>query len=77
MSDDVANQTLTLLRRMDQKLDRALDDLHDVKISVTSIEANMGAMNRRLDRMEDRMERLERRAGLLDDIDLTPSTNKS
>ena len=66
MTDEPDNLVLQLLRRMDQKLDRMVDDMHDLKVRVTSVEEVMATNNRRLDRLEQRFERVERRLDLAD-----------
>jgi len=55
-----------LLRRMDQKLDRLIDDVSALKVRVTSVEEGLAGVNRRLDRFEARMDRVERRLDLAD-----------
>jgi hypothetical protein len=44
-------------------------DLHNIKVRVTSIEESMGAMNRRLDAMDGRLECIESQSnsGMLPD----------
>jgi len=37
---------------MDAKLDRLIEDMHDMKVRLTSLEENYGATSRRLDRIE-------------------------
>lgn len=63
---DVANLTLALLRKVDQRTERMADDLHDLKVRMSSVEANLAQVNRRMDRFEDRLERIERRLELSD-----------
>jgi hypothetical protein len=66
MADEPLNHTLELLRRMDAKLDRIIDDVGDLKVRVTSLEENYAAMNRRLDRMERDMHQVKRRLDLVE-----------
>lgn len=66
MSGDPENITLVDLRRIDQKIDRLMDDVSDLKIRMTSVEDGLAGVNRRLDRMESRMDRVERRLDLVD-----------
>lgn len=61
MSDSLG---LRSMRQVDGKRDRVIDDLGDIKIRVTNIEENLAALNRRVDRMDLRMERTERRVDL-------------
>ena len=42
------------------------EDLHHIKIRVSSMEENTGGMNRRLDRLDDKMVRIETRLGLIE-----------
>lgn len=60
------NLILRYLRSIDTKLDRVIDDLHDLKTRVTSLEEGLAGVNRRLDRLEVRVERIERRLELVD-----------
>ncbi len=68
MVDEPDNLVLEYLRRFDRrlndfdaKLDRALDDLHTVKVRMTAVEENLVGVQRRIDRLEERFERIERR----------------
>ena len=63
---DVASHTLALLRRIDERTERMAEDLHDLKVRMSSVEANLAAMNRRMDRFEMHLERIERRLELAD-----------
>jgi archaellum component FlaC len=60
------NAVLVLLRRLDEKMDRVLDEMHDVKVRLTAMEENMAGAHRRMDRIEQRVERIERRLDLVD-----------
>ena len=73
MADEPENLTLQLLRRMDQrlqgmeiKLDRVLDDVHDLKVRMPSVEEGLAGIHRRIDRMDLRVDRIERRLDLVD-----------
>ena len=72
MADEPDNMILVLLRRMDTKLDRVIEDVQDLKIRVTSVEERLAGVelgiagtHRRLDRIEVRVERVERRLDLV------------
>lgn len=52
MADETVNLTHEYLRRMDAKLDRLIEDMHDMRVRLTSLEENYGATSRRLDRIE-------------------------
>ena len=66
MADEPDNIVLTYLRRIDQKLDRVIDDVADLKVRVTAVEEGIAGVNRRLDRLEQRVDRIERRLDLVD-----------
>jgi ribosomal protein S11 len=66
MVDEPDNLVLLLLRRLDGKIDRVLDDMRDLKVRVTGLEEGMAGVNRRLDRMELRIDRIERRLEIAD-----------
>ena len=73
MTDGVTNLSLDVLRRIEermpamaQKLDRVANDLHDVKLRMSSMDENMAVVHRRLDRLDDRLDRVERRLGLIE-----------
>lgn len=64
MSDSPDNLVLTLLRRLDAKIDRLIDDVQDLKHRMTSVERQLGdlrsdmaGMSARIDRLETRIER--------------------
>ena len=57
---------LALLRKMDKKLDRIGEDVHDLKIRTTGVEENLAGVQRRIDRLEGRVERIETRLDLRD-----------
>ena len=66
MVDEPENVILSLLRRMDAKLDRVIDDVQDLKVRMTAVEEALVGVHRRLDRLEVRVERIERRLDLVD-----------
>jgi archaellum component FlaC len=66
MAPEPENAVLILLRRIDERTERMADDLQDLKVRVTSVEEGLAGVNRRLDRLESRMERVERRPELTD-----------
>ncbi len=66
MAEEPDNVVLVLLRRLDAKMDRVIDDLHDVKVRLTAVEEGLNVVQRRIDRLEDRVERIERRLDLVD-----------
>jgi archaellum component FlaC len=66
MADEPDNIVLIQLRRMDSKLDRLIDDMHDIKARMSGVEENLAGVHRRIDRLELRVERIERRLDLAD-----------
>ena len=77
MADEPDNLVLVYLRRLDEKVDRVLGDLQDIKHRVSSLEpqvadirVDMAAMAMRMDRIDGRLDRMERR------LDLVPTASK-
>jgi len=68
MSNGPDSLVLRFMRQADAKLNRVIDDLADLKVRVTNVEENLAALNRRMDRMDLRIERIVRR------LDLTETT---
>jgi archaellum component FlaC len=66
MVDEPDNIILQYLRRFDTKLDRVVDEMLDVKVRLTAVEEGLAGVNPRLDRLEVRVERIERRLDLVD-----------
>ena len=64
MAKEPDNLTLKILRRLDEKTDRLLDDMHDVKIRMTAVEEALAGVHRRMDRIDEPLERVERRLDL-------------
>jgi hypothetical protein len=60
------NLTLQILRKIDGKLDRIVDDVQDIKIRMTHVEEGLAGVNRRLDRLEVHVDRIEKRLDLVD-----------
>jgi hypothetical protein len=66
MADEPENLVLVMLRRIDGKLDRIADDVRDLKVRQTATEEALAGVNRRLDRIELRVERIEKRLDLVE-----------
>ncbi|MGD0105597.1 MAG: hypothetical protein ABSC06_16370 [Rhodopila sp.] len=72
MSDAPDNIILVYLRRMDGKLDRLVENIADLGRRVTSLETKVAllhgdfaAQSERIDRVELRLERIERRLDIV------------
>ena len=63
----MSHDTHTLLRRIDAKLDRVIEDVRDLKVRMTAVEEAVVGVNRRLDRIEARIDRIEQRLDLVDE----------
>ncbi len=66
MADEPDSLVLNILRRIDGKMDRVIDDVHDLKVRMSSVAEGLAGVNRRLDRMDLRVDRIERRLELTD-----------
>jgi archaellum component FlaC len=66
MASEADNLVPVLLRKIDERTERIAEDLHDLKVRVTAVDEGMAGVNRRLDRLEIRVERIERRLELTD-----------
>ena len=66
MATEPDNIILQYLRPFDEKLDRVIDEMLDVKVRLTAVEEGLAGVNRRLDRLEIRVERIEPRLDLVD-----------
>jgi uncharacterized coiled-coil protein SlyX len=81
VSDEPDNVIHILLRRMDAKLDRIIEDVKDLKgrmsalelevahlsVRVGEISVRVAETNARIDRIEVRLDRIERRLDLVED----------
>jgi len=72
VSDATDNIVLVYLRRMDGKLDRLVENVADLGRRVTSLETKVAllhgdfaAQSERIDRIELRLERIERRLDIV------------
>lgn len=73
MSEGPDNLILVYLRRLDEKVDRVLDELRELKVRVGFMEQQVAGLHgqyaslaSRIDRVETRLERIERRLDLQD-----------
>lgn len=62
----LTHRVLDEQRRFGTKLDRIADDLADLKLRMTNTEEALVGVNRRLDRLDARVDRIERRLELAD-----------
>ena len=60
------NVVLVYLRRIDEKADRVIDDVRDIKFRVTNLEEGQAGIQRRLDRVEAWLDRIERHLDLVE-----------
>ncbi|NOJ42658.1 hypothetical protein [Bradyrhizobium australiense] len=58
MANEPDSIVLAILRQIDQRTERMAEDLHD---RVTAVEEGLAGVNRRLDRLEVRVDRIEKR----------------
>lgn len=57
--DDTNDPVTWFLLRLDGKIDRMLDDIRELKLRMTAVEAAFVGVNRRIDRLEERLEHKE------------------
>lgn len=73
MTEETENLVLEQLRRIRASQERMEQDIHDLKLRMTSVENQLGqhqvqfaAMNQRMDRVDERLTRIERRLDLVE-----------
>ena len=66
MSDELTNLILPMLRDIRSVLGKIAEDVADLKLRVGMLEAGYASASLRLDRIDIRLERLEKRLGLID-----------
>ena len=64
MAEDVDNIILAFFRRFDEKLDRLVADVQDLKQRMTLVAFQLAGQSVRIDRIENRLDRIERRLEL-------------
>lgn len=64
MAESPENLVLTYLRRIDEKVDRLAEDMREVKSRPGILESQYASLSNRLDRLDERVARLENRLGL-------------
>ena len=53
-------------RRLETRMDRLVDDMREVKERLTLLGGQYASLSRRTNRIEERLERIETRFGLID-----------
>lgn len=66
MTGEADNLILPILRRVDQRTERMSEDIHDMKSRLTNVEEGLAGVNRRVDRLDERLEKIEKHLGLID-----------
>ena len=66
MSDDVAYHTLEYLKAIRASQERVENDVKDMKFRLGQIEHTLAHHSGRFDRMDDRLDRMEKRLNLVD-----------
>jgi len=66
MAEEPVDFTREYLRRMDEKLDRVLARVDELAISVSGLLQIAAAQSSHLDRLDNRVERIEKRLNLVD-----------
>ena len=61
MNDQAEDLMLVYLRRIEGRLDELRADLFEIKDRLGMVEAGYSTLSRRMDRMDDRLKRIERR----------------
>ncbi|MFL6574966.1 MAG: hypothetical protein ACJ8G4_24660, partial [Burkholderiales bacterium] len=64
MTNDVENLILERLRRIDGRLDTIQGDIREIKERLGILEQQYASMSTRLDRLDQRVELIERRGAL-------------
>ncbi|MFG1411320.1 hypothetical protein V5G24_09415 [Xanthobacter sp. VTT E-85241] len=67
MADEPDSSLLTLVRRIDARTERMAEDIHHLEVRVTALEEAVVENSRRFERLEHRVDRIER---ALDPIEL-------
>jgi hypothetical protein len=57
MANEPDNMVLVYLRRIDERVARLAEDMGDMKVHMTSVEESIVGLQRRMDRLEQRIER--------------------
>ncbi len=71
-TEQPGNLILRYLRRIDENIAELREDMREVKRRLSLVEESQAIVSRRLDRLEDRVERIEKRSTLPKPDSLTP-----
>jgi predicted nuclease with TOPRIM domain len=66
MADEPDNLIIAMLRRIDANVAEMRQDIRDLQVRMTHVEEGLAGVNRRLDRLDLRVDRIERRLELSD-----------
>jgi hypothetical protein len=66
MTDETANLILEHLRALRGGLDILRVDVRDIKVRLSHVAESLGGVNRRIDRVVIRLDRIESRLGFVD-----------
>ena len=66
MVDEPDNLVLRALRRVDEKLDRLIEDNREIKTRLGFLEQQYASLSSRMDRIEFRLDRIEKRLDLVE-----------
>ena len=66
MAEQIDSILLEYMRRFDRKLNDLTDDVRELKVRMTGVVEGLAGVNRRIDRLADRLTRIERRLELSD-----------
>ena len=59
MADELDSILLQYMRRFDTQLQRMGEDIHEMRVRLTNVEESQSIIHRRLDRMDERLERID------------------
>jgi predicted nuclease with TOPRIM domain len=63
---EITELVVPFLQKLQANMADVKEDLHHIKVRVSSMEENVGGMNRRFDRLDTKVERIEKRLGLIE-----------
>ena len=66
MSGEPDSLVLRHLRRIDEKLDRVIDDGVEMRQRLGALEEGVASVSRRLDRLDERVARIEKRLDIVE-----------